>query len=741
MTSSTVTSTSTTETTVTSTTSTATSITTSTETTTTQFANDIFNILELSQAGSQGVAYADGAVHFEGSLLGSLGLIGRPYGLGNSFSLSSVFRQRPGTGGYLFARTNVRGTVRYFAVYLHESNPGITLYYVPSGATETSLHRFNLDFPLNDGAWHSIGISFADTAVSLYVDSVLVRTATLVGPVADCNSTPDCVTFVGMRSSIDDNSFPFTGAMRSLVLRLRTATPLPPPLSTIPAPMPVGILSLSQIDILNGPSGGFAVPPGLPIPTSPLVLNGTFAYISTAPHSNTASFTVAVRLRQASGDGGYVFAQSRVSIGSVSPTRIYGLYSSPTFMTFYYRPSNSDFVSKVRFPSVVSDGNVHTVILSVNALSAELTVDGVSFGALALTNPVEACSDCHLVIGGRHGDNGTTVHRLIGTVSDVVIYSHSGSDLLPPMPRDPFESIATPVHTSLVDLAGNQHISLLEATQLLLKGGALLTSSDTAYNTVVFDGSSGGLLLTQPLLTLPYSYVINVALDTGSAGFIFAKTDASATRRYSALYYSRVSREVRYFYTFQGQTERVTFSNVVLDDGTSHTILLSITSGPPLAQAHLRLDGSSTAFIQSLRGVPEDCGATSPTCVTYVGQRADDVNLESGGRFGITGTLNRLLFYPSFLIADPSIAEGIERFTKSERRYLAGLNDGGEFTSGVPLAACVSRCIADPLCRSFDAGRSGTAFDGACFISHTTQVNGTLRISDVYDYYELSTVF
>jgi hypothetical protein len=512
------------------------------------------------------------------------------------------------------------------------------------------------------------------------------------------------------------------------------------PAGTVPAAVSVGIVVVPQIKPLDS---GVVVPlSGVAVATTPLVLNGTFAFFSSVVHSNTAAFTVAVRVTQATGDNGYLFAQSQpASVGaSINPNRVYGLYAGTSSLTFYYRGVGTTAVSRVRFAGVsVSDGKTHTVVLSVNAHTVHVRVDTTYSGSHALISPVEACSDCVLVVGGRIGQFGTSVHRLAGSISEIAVYPWPALDTLPTMPRDPFTALPTPAHTLFADLAGNRHLSLLASNQMRLKGGASFSTAlrTTTYNTVTFDGNGGGLLLAQPLLTLPFTYSVNLTLSSGSAGFIFAKTDASATRRYSALYYSRVSRALRYFYSFAGQTEVVTFSSVQLDDGLSHSILLSVTGGPPLAQVHLRVDGSTTAFVQSLRGVPEDCGATSPGCLTYIGQRADDVDGLIGGRFGIVGEIRRLLFYPSLLVADPAITEGLERFSKTERRYVAGRNEGGEFTSGVPLADCVTRCLQDPLCQSFDAGRLGTAFTGACFVSHTTQLNGTLRISEAYDYYEL----
>jgi hypothetical protein len=225
----------------------------------------------------------------------------------------------------------------------------------------------------------------------------------------------------------------------------------------------------------------------------------------------------------------------------------------------------------------------------------------------------------------------------------------------------------------------------------------------------------------------------------GTSSYLFAKTDASGMKRYAAVFYSSSRRDLTFYYVFNGRAESASFANVYLDNGATHTVLIGVAFSSSLAQVSLRVD-AGPVLVQTLRGTPEDCGRSTPNCLFYVGQRADDTGLPSNGAYQLIGTMDRLLFYPSAIAISggfPTIIVGLERFTTVANSYLAGANEGGSFTSGVPLAACLQTCLSNPSCVSFDAGRAGSSSDGACFLSYSTRYTGTLRASTVYDYHEL----
>lgn len=76
--------------------------------------DDSFDLLRRS-ALLRGTAIVLGDVHFDGT---GGALATERVSMGVSFTMTSVFRQQPYTGGYLVAKTNVDGSLRHFAVYL-----------------------------------------------------------------------------------------------------------------------------------------------------------------------------------------------------------------------------------------------------------------------------------------------------------------------------------------------------------------------------------------------------------------------------------------------------------------------------------------------------------------------------------------------------------------------------------------------------------------------------------------------
>jgi len=518
---------------------------------------------------------------------------------------------------------------------------------------------------------------------------------------------------------------------------------MPAPLSTTPAALPLGIAAVPRISPLTS---GTAIPSGISVPTNPLVLNGTNSYFSTQIHQHTTAFSVAVRVTQRAGTRGYLFAQSRISNADLQETRFYGLYSGTSSFTLYYRASGQDRTSSVRFSGIsVSDGTAHTVVLSISGATASVVVDGAIIVSRSLVGQLDLCDNCVFVIGGRAANGGTSAHHLVASISDAGIYPWTGRTSSPPLPHDPFADPSPPAHDLLADLNGNQHASLLSAGQVTLKGGASFGPTLTeVYPPVTFDGSGGALLLTQPAFVPPYTVVTSLrAAGADSQGIIFARTDAAGLP-FSVLSFTSSSQNlvgngvVTWEHRVGGQAEVVTFEGE-LGDGRPHDVVLIIQFSGQNAFAQLIIDNRSQ--LRNLSGVPEDCGIVSPMCLTYIGTRAANVRDPSGGhpQLGLNGTIFTLLHYSSALETPPVIAPGIERFEKTERRYVAGRNEGGTFAAGTtPLSLCIERCLNDTACLSFDAGRPQSPAEGACFLSHTTQVNGTLRTSDLYDYFELT---
>lgn len=142
------------------------------------------------------------------------GTAGRPIerfrSVGANFSV--VVNGSLTSAGYLYAKTNVLGNLRYHSLYVTSTD--IRLYYKPVD----SAMRFTLvRFPASvlDGAAHQISMTVSGTRADLQVDGQPVVTRTLLAAVDDCSAvSSNCVLFVGQRSG----GFPISGTLHSAML-------------------------------------------------------------------------------------------------------------------------------------------------------------------------------------------------------------------------------------------------------------------------------------------------------------------------------------------------------------------------------------------------------------------------------------------------------------------------------------------------------------------------------------------
>jgi len=663
----------------------------------------------------------------------------QPYSLGHSFSFSAMFRQAANTGGYIFARTNRAGNRRFFALYLYRSKPAIVLHYMPEGSQTTQSVRFNFDFPLNDGAWHRVnvvvnGANASAVTATLGIDGVTnLIELPLSGRVMDCNmlaASQDCITLVGARSSSDlRGGSPFMGEIRSAKLRLRTAA-VAELRGDVPAPIPVGV---SVLDTLEPLAQGEVVPTSSTTQSvPPLFLDGTRAFASRVRHEHSSIFTVSMKLQQSvSSPRGYLFAQS-----DSSGARFYGLYSLGRSLRFYYKQRGQNDLSSVTFTGAgIADGAIHTVVLVVRQRVAQLFIDDHPRQARVLDGVIESCGtgtdfDCHFVVGGRAANGGTTTaFQMTGTIFNMTIYP--GGEL----PVAAFTPFPVAAHQQIRDDNGNRLVNLLSNPQALVKGGARAIAR--LGGGFAFDGTGSVLLQSHPAQQSSlYSYAIRATVL--SSGYLFAKTDNTGSVRYSALYYSATAQTLTYYYRVATATRSVSFPTfeqlTELTSGCSILVSVSENSATVLVN-----DGQPVT--RGLSGPREDCGDVAPDCLIYAGQRASVTGALSGGRFGLAGNLEFILFYPDVALeAHPSYTPGSEYFTRFENLYISRRNDGGSFSNGVSEAECIQLCLADPLCRSIDVGRVGSQREGACFIAYVNRESilpDAPRASNSYDYLEL----
>jgi len=232
-----------------------------------------------------------------------------------------------------------------------------------------------------------------------------------------------------------------------------------------------------------------------------------------------------------------------------------------------------------------------------------------------------------------------------------------------------------------------------------------------------------------------FSVAISVSIGPQSAGgYMFAKTDQTGTKRYHALYYSAAADRLSfYYYSGVGEQSSVLhFSTPApLDDGAAHQILLAVGG----TRVWMTIDGQRTSALMSAQ--IGDCGAASQNCVFSIGHRESVF----GGRYHLTGVIHHLSLYTNAtLTAFPTFIDGLTSFSRIEMGYISGRNlPDGVYNSGTTLAQCVELCRAHPRCNSFDAGRTGSLYDGACYLSDAFESQIApeyLRISPRYDYYE-----
>ncbi len=163
---------------------------------------------------------------------------------------------------------------------------------------------------------------------------------------------------------------------------------------------------------------------------------------------------------------------------------------------------------------------------------------------------------------------------------------------------------------------------------------ALLPNSIGEY---VLDGQSSLAMRTFRGVSTQFSLLFVLKQSPDNSGYLVSKSTQSGSRFYS-LYASALSRAVFFYYRIGGSSvqRRVVFP-IALNDGISHTVLLSVRG----REATFRVDGN-TVSTQTLDGLVDDCGSPSQDCVLDLGQRSSI----SGGSFFFKGTVSDArLFY------------------------------------------------------------------------------------------------
>ena len=637
--------------------------------------DDYFDVLANSHPSFPTVRIG-GDVYLEGAQPhGPTVMISRRFRVHSSFTLMSTFRQTQRTGGFLFSKADLQGAERTIGLYLFKTRPAVKFFYLSrrGGVDQQESAEFTFAFPLNDGQWHRLMLSVDGVNATLFVDGLIISTETLASPVDDCLNTPgniNCLAFVGMRQSLDTElTSPFTGVVRSLVLRLRTPMTVQPVTSTAVqaggagGPQILDVLADGEYRPAASGQDQFSIDPPLSFP-------GSVAFRSTVEYNRSSRensvFSVSVSVVQRCNSNGYLFAKTNAD-GAI---RYYALYSRGSHFVLYYKTRGAG-TSRVTMRGAIGDGLVHRVMLAIDIIGqdvvARLSVDDTIVSTQPLNGLLDICdlhtsngADCPMFVGGRAAPaaQNLSAYQLRGVIHSASIYTRHGFSFNPSIPQ------AAPSHPESLDVAGRSYINLLSRPQFLIKGDV---TTSTRSNSISFDGTGSILLRSNP--TIPdrgtFSVAASVNLTNGSDGYIFAKTDASGSVRFYALYYSNRDSRFKFYYTFNGETHVVdTFRTSLMSNGANHNVLL-VVSGSTVQLVEQVVDSADPdAVIESqsssaaLAGpLVDDCGIANQHCIFHLGQRASSGT--SGGAYRLSGTINFLALYHTEALAEfPTFING-----------------------------------------------------------------------------------
>jgi hypothetical protein len=134
------------------------------------------------------------------------------FGVFGNVTMYFAFEQQAGSSGYIFAKANPTGQLRYLALYSRSAaSQAVWLYYVTRG----TRHRIVFNHAVSDGIMHTAELTLTDSTAQLRIDGVADRQS-LEGPVEDCGAlSATCILAVGDRPPAD---FRFEGNISILAV-------------------------------------------------------------------------------------------------------------------------------------------------------------------------------------------------------------------------------------------------------------------------------------------------------------------------------------------------------------------------------------------------------------------------------------------------------------------------------------------------------------------------------------------
>lgn len=183
------------------------------------------------------------------------------------------------------------------------------------------------------------------------------------------------------------------------------------------------------------------------------------------------------------------------------------------------------------------------------------------------------------------------------------------------------------------------HATLDSATDLLSPGvhrqdGIAATPATDGVYCVGDDGSGDGLLVAAaPAAGSAFRISMAVAIQSGSKGYLFSRSDGRDGSRYFSLYVQSNHRGLVFYYRVAGSSTQhsARFPGVDVADGSVHHVELWVS----FTDVTVVLDGVS--YNKNLEAAVDDCGSSGTStlmsaapCVTHVGQRAGGYVLQGG---------------------------------------------------------------------------------------------------------------